>query len=360
MTLSRKKGMKNMKKKITALLLAVLTVLAVLSGCGTTGTGTKGTTDNASTSTPSVTSGEGTMTTPGTDAPDDYVLKVATLKGPTGMGMAKMINDDKDAKKYDFTISSDPTDVTAALVSESLDIAAVPVNLAAVINKKTNGAYLVAAINTLGVLYIVENGNTVNSVADLAGKTVYATGKASTPEYILNYILSKNGLENVTVEYKTEHSELAALMVSGEVVLGMLPEPNVTTVLTKNSSLRIALNLTEEWKKVSEGESVQGCVVVSKKAIGEHGALVNAFLDEYKASVDFVNSNVADAAAMIAELGIVPAAAIAEKAVPNCNIVYIDGDRMVSVLNVFYKVLFDADPKSVGGTLPDESIFYRR
>ena len=203
------------------------------------------------------------------------------------------------------------------------------------------------------MLYIVENGNTVNSVADLAGKTVYATGKASTPEYILNYILSKNGLENVTVEYKTEHSELAALMVSGEVVLGMLPEPNVTTVLTKNSSLRIALNLTEEWKKVSEGESVQGCVVVSKKAIEEHGALVNA-------SVDFVNSNVADAAAMIAELGIVPAAAIAEKAVPNCNIVYIDGDRMVSVLNVFYKVLFDADPKSVGGTLPDESIFYRR
>ena len=205
-----------------------------------------------------------------------------------------------------------------------------------------------------------ENGNTVNSVADLAGKTVYATGKASTPEYILNYILSKNGLENVTVEYKTEHSELAALMVSGEVVLGMLPEPNVTTVLTKNSSLRIALNLTEEWKKVSEGESVQGCVVVSKKAIAEHSALVNAFLDEYKASVEFVNSNVADAAAMIAELGIVPAAAIAEKAVPNCNIVYIDSDRMVSVLNVFYKVLFDADPKSVGGTLPDESIFYRR
>ena len=360
MTSHGRKERNNMKKKITALLLAVLTVLAVLSGCKTTGTGTKGTTDNASTSTPSGSSDEGTTTTPGTDAPDDYVLKVATLKGPTGMGMAKMINDDKDAKKYDFTISSDPTDVTAALVSESLDIAAVPVNLAAVINKKTNGAYLVAAINTLGVLYIVENGNTVNSIADLAGKTVYATGKASTPEYILNYILAKNGLDNVTVEYKTEHSELAALMVSGEVVLGMLPEPNVTTVLTKNSDLRIALNLTEEWKKVSEGESVQGCVVVSKKAIEEHGALVNAFLDEYKASVEFVNSNVADAAAMIAEIGIVPAAAVAEKAIPNCNIVYIDGDEMVSTLNVFYKVLFDADPKSVGGTLPDESIFYKR
>lgn len=235
-----------------------------------------------------------------------------------------------------------------------------PVNLAAVINKKTNGAYLVAAINTLGVLYIVENGNTVNSVADLAGKTVYATGKASTPEYILNYILSKNGLENVTVEYKTEHSELAALMVSGEVVLGMLPEPNVTTVLTKNSSLRIALNLTEEWKKVSEGESVQGCVVVSKKAIAEHSALVNAFLDEYKASVEFVNSNVADAAAMIGRARYRSRRRDRGEGCPELQHRLHRRDRMVSVLNVFYKVLFDADPKSVGGTLPDESIFYRR
>ena len=348
-----------MKKKITALLLAVLTVFAVFSGCSTSGNDTKNTTDSTTTSAPAAIS-DGTETAPGTDKPDDYVLKVATLKGPTGMGMAKMISDDKDAKKYDFTISSDPTDVTAALVSGSLDIAAVPVNLAAVINKKTNGEYLVAAINTLGVLYIVENGNTVNSIADLAGKTVYATGKASTPEYILNYILAKNGLDNVTVEYKTEHSELAALMVSGEIVLGMLPEPNVTTVLTKNADLRIALNLTEEWKKVSEGESVQGCVVVSKKAVAEHGELVNAFLDEYKASVDYVNTNIADAAAMIAEIGIVPAAAVAEKAIPNCNIVFIDGDEMISTLNVFYKVLFDADPKSVGGTLPDESIYYKR
>lgn len=345
-----------MKKKITALLLAMLTVFAVFSGCNTPDKDT----GNTSSDTTSSTTDENTTDTPDTDAPDDYVLKVATLKGPTGMGMAKIINDDKENKKYDFTISSDPTDVTAALISNSLDIAAVPVNLAAVINNKTDGAYLVAAINTLGVLYVLENGNTVNSVSDLAGKTLYATGQASTPEYILNYILEKNGLDNVTVEYKTEHSELAALMASGEVVLGMLPEPNVTTVLTKNDDLRIALNLTDEWKKVSEGDAVQGCVVVSKKAVAEHSALVTAFLDEYKASVEYVNSNISDAAAIIADIGIVPSAAVAEKAIPNCNIVFIDGEAMVSTLNVFYKVLFDADPKSVGGKLPDESIYYKR
>lgn len=345
-----------MKKKITALLLAMLTVFAVFSGCNTPDKDT----GNTSSDTASSTTDGNTTDTPDTDAPDDYVLKVATLKGPTGMGMAKIINNDKENKKYDFTISSDPTDVTAALISNSLDIAAVPVNLAAVINNKTDGAYLVAAINTLGVLYVLENGNTVNSVSDLAGKTLYATGQASTPEYILNYILEKNGLDNVTVEYKTEHSELAALMASGEVVLGMLPEPNVTTVLTKNDDLRIALNLTDEWKKVSEGDAVQGCVVVSKKAVAEHPALVTAFLDEYKASVEYVNSNISDAAAIIADIGIVPSAAVAEKAIPNCNIVFIDGEAMVSTLNVFYKVLFDADPKSVGGKLPDESIYYKR
>ena len=149
-------------------------------------------------------------------------------------------------------------------------------------------------------------------------------------------------------------------MASGSVVLGMLPEPNVTTVLSKNNSVRIALNLTEEWKKVSEGESVQGCLVISKSAIENHKGLVDAFLAEYNQSVNFVNNNIPDAATMIADLGIVPSAAIAEKAIPNCNIVYIDGDEMISILNKFYKVLFDANPSSIGGALPNESLYYKK
>ena len=340
-------------------MLSLILILSCFTACSNNENNSDITTnDTALTSDNSTT--DGTTTDSNPDSPDDYVLRVGALKGPTGMGMSKLMKDNINDKKYEFSVLGSPQDMTASLVSKSLDIAAVPVNLAAVINKKTNGEYLVAAINTLGVLYILENGNTVNSISDLAGKKVYATGQASTPEYILNYILEKNDLENVEVEYKTEHAELATLMASGSVVLGMLPEPNVTTVLSKNSNVRIALNLTEEWKKVSEGESVQGCLVISKSAIKNHKGLVDTFLTEYSQSVDYVNNNVSDAANIIAELQIVPSAAIAQKAIPNCNIVYIDGNEMVSILTEFYKVLFDANPDSIGGALPNESLYYKK
>ncbi len=337
-----------MKHKLLPLLLALLLSLSLFAACSGNQT------DSGSSSATSDTD------TTDTDA-DNYTLRVGTLKGPTGMGMAKLISDNNKNKTKEISLFGAPEDLSAALINGSLDVAAVPVNLAAVINKKTNGDYLVAAINTLGVLYIVENGETLTSLADLEGKTLYATGQASTPEYMLNYILEKYGLKDkVTVEWKTEHSELATLVASGDVQYAMLPEPHVTTTLTKNSSLRAAINLTEEWDKVSEGQTVQGCLVVSKKVIDEHKAVLDAFLDEYKASVEFVNNNIPDAAAMIAEIGIVGAAAVAEKAIPRCNIVYIDGDAMVTSLTEFYTVLYNANPTSVGGTLPNESLYYKK
>lgn len=295
---------------------------------------------------------------------DSYTLKVGTLKGPTGMGMAKLIDDHNLASSdpmYDFEFFGAPEDITAKLISNNLDIAAVPVNLAAIINKKTNGEYLIAAINTLGVLHIVANGETVNDINDLEGKTLYATGQASTPEYMLNYILEKNGLtDKVNVVWKTEHSELATLVAAGEVSLAMLPEPHVTSAFLKNSSLKTVIDLTAEWDKVSEGNAVQGCVIISKKAITEHKAKVDEFLDKYKASVDYVNTNVVEAAAIIAELGIVGAAKAAENAIPRCNIVFIEGDAMISSLNEFYNVLYTANPASIGGTLPNDSLYYKR
>ncbi len=334
-----------MKLKLLSLLMALLLTLAVFTACQN-GTGTS--------------SGDGS-TDDQSNTPDDYVLRIGTLKGPTGMGMAKLIHDNNTTKTKEINLYGAPEDLSAALINGSLDVAAVPVNLAAVINKKTQGAYLVAAINTLGVLYIVENGNELTSLSDLQGKTLYATGQASTPEYMLNYILEKNGLKDkVTVEWKTEHSELATLVASGEVQYAMLPEPHVTTTLSKNSSLRAAINLTSEWDTVSEGDAVQGCLVVSKKVIDEHKGVLDAFLNEYKASVDFVNQNVSEAATMIAEIGIVGAAAVAEKAIPRCNIVYIDGDEMVSSLTDFYTVLFQANPASIGGTMPNESLYYKQ
>jgi len=290
-------------------------------------------------------------------------ISIIGLKGPTGMGMAKLMEDNANGEadnNYTFTLTSAPDEVTAEVIKGSVNIAAVPINLAGVLYQKTEGAIQIAAINTLGVLYIVENGNEINSIGDLEGKTVYATGQGSTTEYILNYILEKNNI-NAEVVFKSEHSELVTLMAAGEVVLGMLPEPHVTTALNQNENLRVALNLTEEWKKVSDDDStlLQGCVIVNKKFAEENKDAVNNFLAEYKASIEYVNANVDDASLLIEKFEIVPNAAVAKKALPNCNIAYIDGDQMKQNVNNLYQVFFDANPASIGGAMPDDGFFYK-
>jgi len=294
-------------------------------------------------------------------------IKIASLKGPTGMGMAKLISDagkGTTANKYTFSLESDPTQVAALISSGSVDIAACPLNLAASLYKKTNGNVQMLAVNTLGVLYILENGTTIKSISDLRGKTIYATGQGSTPEYILNYILTENSLEpgrDVTIEYLSEHSELTAKAASGDADVCMLPEPNVTTALAKNKSLRVALDLTEEWEKLSAtdgGKLAQGCIVVNKAFAKENAAAIKKFLEEYKASVDFINNNMDEASAIIAEQEIVPSAQIAKAAIPNCNITLITGEQMKSIAQQNLSVLFKADPKSVGGAIPDGNFYY--
>ncbi|MDY2846550.1 MAG: MqnA/MqnD/SBP family protein [Eubacteriales bacterium] len=291
-------------------------------------------------------------------------IKVYALKGPTGMGMAKLMSD-SDAgtttNKYDFTIASAPDEVTAEIIKGNYDIAALPTNLASVLYNKTEGKIRVAAVNTLGVLYVLENGDTVNSLEDLNGKELYATGQGSTPEYILRYVLETNGIDcNVT--YLAEHSELAAQMISGDVSLGMLPVPNATTVLAQ-SDARTAIDLTAEWEKAAEknGDSsalYMGCVIVNPDFIEESPEAVDAFLEEYAASVKYVNENIDDASAMIESYGIVPKAAIAKKAIPDAHMVCITGDEMKTGLSGFYNVLFGFDPKSVGGAVPADDIYY--
>lgn len=329
----------TMKTKILALILASLMIIMTLASCEN-----KDNKENG----------------------DNYTLKIGTIKGPTGMGMAKVITDDKDVGKYDFEVFNEATDISAKLLGKQLDIAAVPVNLAAVINKKTEGAYLVAAINTLGVLYIMENGNTIESVSDLAGKTIHAYGQGATPEYILNFILEKNNIKDqVTVQWYPDPAALSAQSAQGNVDVIMLPEPQVTAAIISgtangNTAIRTALNLTEEWDKVSDEKLVQGCIVVKKEIVEAYPALVSAFLDDYKASINYVNSNIDEASAMIAEIGIVPKAPIAKQAIPRCNIVFIEGDAMISAMNAMFGVLFSANPQSIGGTLPSESIYYKR
>ena len=234
-----------------------------------------------------------------------------------------------------------------------------PVNLAATLYNKTEGNIMMIAVNTLGVLYVLEEGETVNSMADLAGKTLYATGQGSTPEYMLSYLLEKNGLtDSVTVEYKAEHSELATLMASGEVKLGMLPEPNVTATMAKNENLRVALDLTKEWKDAAGVEPVQGCIVVRKDYFEQNQAAVRLFLKEYEAAVNYTKANQAETAALMEKYGIIGSAAIAEKAIGKCNIVCYRDEAMRTAAEAMLQVLFDANPKSVGGVLPGDDFYY--
>lgn len=297
---------------------------------------------------------------------DPVDVRVFALKGPTGMGMAQLMEENElgNAKNnYTFTIASSPDEVSAEIIKGNYDIAAVPTNLASVLYNKTEGKIRIAAVNTLGVLYILENGNTIDSLADLEGKHIYATGQASTPEYVLDYILKANNI-NCEVTYLADHSELATLMVSGDAEIGMLPVPNATTVLMQ-SEARIALNVTEEWEKAAalngdDGALYQGCIIINPDFIEAHPDAVEEFLEEYTASVKFINENAETASTYIEKFGIIPKAAIAKAAIPNANIVCITGDEMASGLMGFFEVLYGSNPKSVGGKLPAEDIFYNK
>ena len=291
-------------------------------------------------------------------APAEKVtIRMAALKGPTGMGTAPLMDKEK-YPDYDITISADPSAVTASFIAGEYDVAAVPVNVASVLYNKLEGDVVMLGITTLGVLYIVEDGSEINSVADLSGKTLYATGQGSTPEYVLNYILDKNGLSDVTVEYKAEHSELASLMATGEVTLGMMPEPNVTTTMKKNPDLRVALDLTAEWDKVSDTQLVQGVLIARRSFADEHEAQIKTLIGDYTKAAELINTASDEAAQMIVDAEILPAAPVAKAAIPRCNIVFISGENMKKTASAMFEVLFTADPKSVGGKVPGEDMYF--
>lgn len=280
-------------------------------------------------------------------------LRLAALKGPTGAGLAYLSDDDS----YALEIYDAPDVVSAKFISGEVDVACVPVNLASVLYNKLEGDVVLLNVNTLGVLYILENGDTVQSVQDLAGKTIYASGQGSTPEYILNYILEKNGLsDQVTVSYVGEHAALAAMVAAGEVELAMLPEPNVSAVRAKNAETRVALDLTEAWNAVSDTPLAQGCTIARRAYYEENKQRVNSLLKDYAASVEKVNGD-EGAAEKLAALEILPSAALAKSAIPQCNIVCITGEEAKATMQDMLQTLFDANPASVGGALPAEDFY---
>ena len=291
-------------------------------------------------------------------------IRIAGLKGPTSIGLVKVMKDNADGKaanKYEFTIAGSADEITPKLNKGELDMAAIPANLASVLYNNTNGAIKVLAINTLGVLYIVEKGDTVKSVADLKGKTIYATGKGSTPEYTLRYILSKNGVDpdnDVTIEWQSEPTAVVPLLKANDNAIAMLPQPYVTVAQSNVEGLNIALNLTDEWGKIEgSGALVTGVLVARTEFVEKHPDAVKKMLNEYAASSEYVNANIDDAAALVEEFDIFKAA-IAKKAIPYCNIKVITGDEMRTSLSSYLAVLFEQNAKAVGGKLPDDAFYY--
>ena len=295
----------------------------------------------------------------------DVEINIASLKGPTSMGLVKIMEDkdnDQERLNYNFTIAGTADEITAGIVSGDYDMAAIPANLASVLYNKSEGKVVVAGINTLGVLYIVETGEEIKSVEDLKGKTIYSTGKGTTPEYTLNYLLASKGIDvnkDLTIEYKSESTEVAALLSESENAIAMLPQPYVTTVMMNNDKVRIALDVAKEWEKADDGDSAvtTGVIVINKKFLEDNTELVNAFLDNYKNSVDYVNENIKEAASLIEKFDIFKAV-VAEKAIPDCNITLITGDDMKSKLSGYLNVLHEQNPNSVGGQLPKDDFYY--
>ena len=288
-------------------------------------------------------------------------VNVMVLNGTTGFGMANLMDaaaSGEAGQSYQFTVETDASNIVAGLVNGSVDIAALPTNAAATVYNKTQGGVQVLALNTLGVLYLVTDGSvTIESMADLAGQTVYAP--AQNPTFIFQHLLQANGLTDVTVDNTfAQPADLNSAVASGQVSIAVLPEPMVTVAKANNPDLTVALDLTAEWDKVSPaGSLVQGCVVVRKAFAAENTAAVSTFLEEYGASIDALTSDVEGTAAKIEANGIFAKAAVAAKAIPNCNVCFITGADMQAALSEFLNIMYTVAPASVGGALPGEDFY---
>ena len=294
------------------------------------------------------------------EASDD-VLRVGSLKGPTTMGLVNLMSEVENGAKsgYSFEMQSQPDVIMSELVSGKLDIALLPANVAAVAYNKTNHGVSAIDINTLGVLYCVTGDESVKSVKDLAGKTVLSTGQGASPEYVLNYLLEKNGVTDCDVQFKSEATEIAALLKQDPSQIAILPQPFVTVATAQNDQLKVAFSLTDEWKSVSpDSKLLTGVTVVRNEVLENRAADVDQFIADHQASTEKANTDVDATAELVAKYGIIAKAPVAKKALPNCNIVAIAGDEMKTDLAGYLQVLCDANLKSVGGTMPEDDFYY--
>lgn len=330
-----------MKKKILALALALVLVFT-LAACSSTAE--EETTEEVT---------ETVVTDP---------ANVLAINGPTAMSMVELF----DNEAYNFTFTSDATEVVSLMSTGAVDIAACPLNLAANLFVKMEGEVQMIAINTLGVLYVVVNTDVVgdieiNSIEDLAGQTVYTAGEGTTVEYILDYLFTESDMvagEDFTLEYLSEHSEVSTKVAAGEAGIVILPEPFVSVALAANEDLEVALSVTDEWDAVSDTQLAQGCIIASTAFIEENPEAVAQFIEDCTASVEFMNNETEEAAPILVEYGVLASEAIVLNATENCNIVFITGEEMAEIAQANLEVYYNADPTSVGGSLPTEELYY--
>lgn len=349
-----------MCKKLLSILTVCALALTLLAGC----TAKKSEAPEKDVKQSETNKKTDTETTKKDDTKEAIDINIACMKGPTAIGMVKLLSDsDEGSAKnhYAYTITGTADEISAGLVNGSLDIAALPCNLASVLYHKTEGEIVTAAINTLGVLYIVEGGETIQKVSDLKGKTLYSTGQGTTPEYTLRYLLTEAGLDpdkDVAIEYKSEAADVVSALAQNPEAAAMLPQPYVTIAQTNNDKLRIALDITKEWEAADEKNTVVTGVIVARKSfIEEHPDAFKNFLAEYRQSTQFANSNIDETAALLEQFDIFKAA-IAKQAIPYCNVTYIDGKEMQEKMLSYLTVLYQQNPASIGGKLPEEGIFY--
>ena len=355
-------------KKLASLLLSAAMLLG-LAACG--GTSSSVTASSEATASEAASSSAASSEAASSEAAaEENILsttdsvRIAGLKGPTTMGLVNLLPMQEDGTanlSYDLQLYGAADEIVPLLTKGELDMAAIPANLAATLYQKTEGAIQVMAVNTLGVLYVVEKGDTVQSVADLAGRTILSTGKGTTPEYVLRYILTQNGIDpdqDVTIEFYSEAAEVTAQMAVAEDAIAVLPQPYVTSASMQDDTLRVALDLTAEWEKVCDTQLITGVTVVRTAYAEEHPDVVAAFLEDYAASAEAAGADLDGTAALCEEQGVVAKAAIAKAALPACNIVCITGEEMKADVAGYAQVLYDADPAAVGGAMPDDGFYW--
>ena len=374
-------------KKLIAMLMTAALLTGLFSACGNTQTGSGVASETAAAQTveptqeaaPTQTAAQesaqeaASLEEPASlmeeEAYEGIDITVGTLKGSTGAGMAKLMEETEAgtaANNYQFTLSADPSEVVTKVIAGEFDIACLPTNSAAVVYQKTQGKVQLLALNTEGVLHILQNtanGEAVTDWAQLKGKTIYTIGQGANPEYVLDYVLRGHGIDpdtDVTIQFCAAADEVIAACASGEAEFCMLPEPNVSVLTGKVEGFASVLDLTDAWNEIVEDGSIltQGCVVVQSSFAQEHPQAVKKFLEEYEASIRFVTEDQEGAAKLLAQYEIVPSEAIALKALPGCHIIFQAGEEMKKSIQGYYQVLFDADPTSIGGQLPDDGFYY--